>query len=533
MTPPPAAHAAGPTPPIPADHPATVAALLARRLHEDADRVVYRCEGRTLNYGGLDRHAAQVAAGLRAEGLGAQDRMGYLALNSDWYFELLFGCARAGCVMVGVNWRLAPPEVAYVVNDAGIKLLVVGRDFLPVWQAVADQCPTVTTVLVLEDDYVGWRDGQSADPEPSPVNPGDVLVQMYTSGTTGFPKGALLTHGSILGAMARGRLVGEDWTHWDKSDVSLIATPVFHIGGTAWGLQAIYHGGSSVVLAKPDVGDMLRAIEQFGVTKMFAVPALLNAILNHPDAATTTVSSMREIIYGASPIPLDVLRRALALFGCQFIQQYGMTETSGSVTYLPPEDHDVAGTPRMASCGKPYPWTEIRIVDPDGRPVGAGAVGEILIRTNSIMKGYWNKPEATARAIVDGWYHSGDAGYLDADGYLYMFDRVKDMIVSGAENIYPAEIENALHEHPDVKDCAVIGVPDERWGEAVKAIVVKRDGSALDADGLIRFARTRIAGYKVPKSVDFVADLPRNPSGKILKKDLRAPYWEGRTRQVN
>jgi acyl-CoA synthetase (AMP-forming)/AMP-acid ligase II len=242
---------------------------------------------------------------------------------------------------------------------------------------------------------------------------------------------------------------------------------------------------------------------------------------------------MKTILYGASPIPLDLLRTGMQTFGCDFVQGYGLTETCGAAICLAPADHDPAGSPRMRSCGRPLPGVEVRIVDPLGRDLPPGEVGEIIIRSGLNMVGYWRRPEDTAKTLRDGWLHTGDAGYRDAEGYVYIHDRVKDMIVSGAENIYPAEVESALFGHPAIADVAVIGVPDEKWGEAVKAVIVLKPGASAEAAEIIAFARTRIAAYKAPKTVDFVDVLPRNPSGKLLKRELRKPYWEGRDRQVN
>jgi acyl-CoA synthetase (AMP-forming)/AMP-acid ligase II len=282
-----------------------------------------------------------------------------------------------------------------------------------------------------------------------------------------------------------------------------------------------------------DPGVTLDMIQQHGITKLFLVPAAIRMVLQHPKARQTDYSSVGYICYGASPIPLDLLREAIDVFRCGFVQLYGMTETTGSATYLPPQDHDVAGNERMRSAGKPFPGVRLKVVDDSGRPLPPRQVGEICIASPVNMLGYWHLPEATGKTLIDGYVHTGDAGYLDEDGYVYVHDRVKDMIVSGAENIYPAEVESALFGHPAVADVAVIGVPDDRWGEAVKAMIVLKPGKRATADEIIGFARERIAGYKLPKSVDFINELPRNPSGKILKRELRKPFWEGRDRHVN
>ena len=309
--------------------------------------------------------------------------------------------------------------------------------------------------------------------------------------------------------------------------------PLFHIAGSGWGLLGLYAGAQSVVVRDIIPTEILKVIPEHRITRAIFVPAVLLFLVQTPGAQETDFSSLNLIAYGASPIPLDLLRAAIATFKCDFAQVYGLTETTGAVTYLPPEDHDPDGNARMRSCGRPMGGITVRVVDGNGRDLPPGEVGEIIVKTKQNMKGYWNLPDETAKAMKGDWFYTGDAGYLDSDGYLYIHDRVKDMIVSGGENVYPAEVESALFGHPAIADVAVIGVPDDKWGEAVKAIVVLKPGAEADAAGIIAFARERIAAYKAPRSVDFVEALPRNPSGKILKRELRDPYWHGRARQVN
>jgi acyl-CoA synthetase (AMP-forming)/AMP-acid ligase II len=499
------------------------------------ERTALICGERRLSYAELHERVLRCVAALRGLGVGPGDRVGYLGLNSIDYVVLLQAALRIGAVTVNVNWRLVAREVAYIAADAGLTLLVTEAERLP--QITPG---TVGRVLLVDAPHEGlppfdaWVWGHAPDPFCYGCQAGDGAIQLYTSGTTGNPKGAVLTHGSMSAAMSRSREIDEAWAEWAGEDVSLIAMPQFHIGGTGWTVITLNAAATGVLLGKPEIEDIIDAIERHGVTKTFAVPAVLAMILNHPRSAGADLSSVRVLTYGASPIPLDILRRSMALFpSAQFVQMYGATETSGTIVYLPPEDHHVGGTRRMAGCGKPLPGVEIRIADATGEPLPTGQIGEVLVRSAQVMSGYHRLDEATAKAFVEGgWYRTGDAGYLDEDGYLYLYDRVKDMIVSGGENIYPVEVENALHEHPGVRDCAVIGVPDERWGEAVKAVIVREPGAEVSPDELIAFARERIAGYKVPKSVDFADMLPRNPSGKILKKELRRPYWPEGERQI-
>jgi long-chain acyl-CoA synthetase len=294
------------------------------------------------------------------------------------------------------------------------------------------------------------------------------------------------------------------------------------------------NGAKGVIAREFDPFKVLDFIEKDRISKMFMVPAALQIVVRQPRARQVDYRRLKYILYGASPIPLDLLRECIEVFGCGFCQQYGMTETTGTIVYLPPEDHDPAGNQRMRSAGLPLPGVEIRILDESGNPLPPNTVGEVATRSHSNMRGYWKLDEATAAAMdADGWLRTGDAGYLDADGYLFIHDRVKDMIISGGENVYPAEVESAVYGHPDVAEVAVIGVPDEKWGEAVKAVVVPKPGATIDPADIIAFARTRIAAFKVPKSVDVIAALPRNASGKILRRELREPYWAGHTRRVN
>ncbi len=514
----------------------TLAELTQAHAAATPDKVAIVFEGARLTYQGLHERVLCSVAALRAQGVGAGDRVGWLGLNHPDYVVLMNACFRIGAVLVSINARLVAREIAYILADAGIGLLVSETQFLDVAVA-AQQGSGVGTIILTDAPHAGraafadWAAAHAPDAMLHPAGAEDIALQLYTSGTTGFPKGALLSHRALLGTIAKGGLTGESWSSWDEDDACLVAMPLFHIGGTGWALHALAAGATMVILPRPDIAGIVGAVERERITKMFAVPAVLGAILQHLDGAPADLTSLTELLYGASPIPLDILRRSMLAFpNASFIQCYGATETSGTVVYLPPGDHHPDGTARMSGCGKPFPGNAVRIIDADGNTLPVGVVGEVAIRSVSNMTGYHNNPEATAKAMVDGWYRTGDAGFLDADGYLTIHDRVKDMIVSGAENIYPAEVENALHEHPMVADCAVIGVPDVRWGEAVKAIVVRK--GAVDADELITFARSRIAAFKVPKTIDFVAVLPRNASGKILKKELRAPYWPEGGRQV-
>ncbi|MGH6986713.1 MAG: fatty acid--CoA ligase [Caulobacteraceae bacterium] len=501
---------------------------------------------RTTTWRAFDERTSRLANGLIGLGVKPGDRVAVIDQNSDRYFEILFGAAKAGAVLVAINWRLAPPEVAYILRDCGAETAFVGSGFTGLLDQVLPEAVRLAHVIVTDDEttrrpgYETWLADQSPARPQVASSPHDVVLQMYTSGTTGNPKGVQLSHFSLY-AHDRNRALLTDqfdpqleWNTWSADDVSLVTMPGFHISGSGWGVLGLYNGARSIILPQFEPAEVLRQIAAAKVTKLVLVPAAIRLLLQHPDCRNTDFSSIEYLLYGASPIPLDLLREAIEIFRCGFVQLYGMTEVAGAVTYLPAEDHDLAGNARMRSAGKAITGAKIEVRDSHGRPVPAGIEGEIWIRSDSRMTGYWNLPEATAATITaEGWVRSGDAGHMDEDGYVYVMDRVKDMIVSGGENIYPAEVENAIYGHPAVAEVAVFGVPDERWGEAVKAAVILRSGFPAEPSALLEFARTRIAGYKVPKSIDFVSDLPRNASGKVLKRELRAPYWRGRERQVN
>jgi long-chain acyl-CoA synthetase len=510
--------------------------LIRERAADLADKAALVAGEASLSYGDLDNESSRVAQALLAAGVAPQDRVGFFGRNSAEYFTLLFGCSKVNAVLVAVNWRLAPPEVAYVLGDAQIKVLVIDQEFVHYLPQMELEAEPLVVVIGGDSDhpYDEWVAAQPADDPAVTVGAEDTCVQLYTSGTTGFPKGVELTNTNLFSLLDK---VVDPWS-FDENSVSVVVMPVFHVAGSGWAIVGFYAGATNVVLRDFDPAEVLEIIPRYGVTNVLFVPAILQFLLIMPNLAATDVSSLRSIVYGASPISEDVLVSAMEAFGCDFCQVYGLTETCGVIVQLDPEDHDPGG-PRadlLRAAGKPFPGVDIRIVDTDGKELADGAIGEIQCRSHQNMKGYWRNPEATEEAFPAGrdetglgWFATGDAGYLQ-DGYIFIHDRVKDMIVSGGENIYPAEIENVLMSHEAVGDAAVIGIPDDQWGEGVKAIVVVA-GEVEDAD-LIGFCRERLAHFKCPTSVDRVDALPRNPSGKILKTELRAPYWAGRDRQV-
>jgi acyl-CoA synthetase (AMP-forming)/AMP-acid ligase II len=374
---------------------------------------------------------------------------------------------------------------------------------------------------------------QPATPPAREVSENDDAYQMYTSGTTGHPKGAVLQHRAVAANVVQLMPI----IAIGPGDRYLIVAPLYHAAAAVTQFVVVARGATMFVQEDFVPSEAVRAMSEERMAAALLVPAMIQACLVMvPDVAARRYDTLRFIVYGASPIAAETLRHAMEVFQCDFAQGYGMTETTAAVTALTPADHHRALRDQpglLLSAGRPLVGTELRIVDEEDRPLPAGAVGEVAARGPQLMRGYWNLEEASARALQGGWMHTGDAGRLDADGYLYIEDRVKDMIVSGGENVYPREVENVLFQHPGVADAAVIGVPDPRWGEAVKAIVVLKAGATVESDALITFCRQHLGGYKLPRSVDFIDALPRNPSGKVLKRELREPYWKGHTRRVS
>jgi acyl-CoA synthetase (AMP-forming)/AMP-acid ligase II len=497
------------------------------------EHVAIQIDDRVLTYAELDRRARAAAGLLRQAGLKPGDRVGWLGRSSEAFFEIFFGAATAQVCLAPINSRLAIPEIAFILKDSGADLFFVTPEFFAVAEQVIAQIDRPIRLIGVGasapgfEDYRVLRDA-AAEPVAAPPAPADDVLQLYTSGTTGLPKGVRLNNANFAAFLRlRNQVEGFDY---GPEDTVLIVMPLFHVAGTNISFAGLAAGGRVILLPEFRPAEVLRLIEAERVAHIFLVPAMINMLLQAPEIEGVDLSSLKTVAYGASPIGEAVLAGAKARFGCGFIQFYGMTESTGAGTYLPPEAH--AGE-LLRSCGQPWPDLEVRILDDAGEEAGPGQIGEIAIRGELVMAGYWNRPEATAETITPaGWLRTGDAGYRDERGYFFVHDRVKDMIVSGGENVYPAEVENAIMGAPGVADVAVIGVPDERWGEAVKAIVVPAPGQAPTPEAVIAWARARIAGYKAPKSVDFIDALPRNASGKVLRRELRKPYWQGHARMV-
>jgi long-chain acyl-CoA synthetase len=505
-----------------------------------ADEPCLTCDDRTLTWGEFGERSSQVAQGLVAAGIEPGDRVSFLDQNGPEYFELLIGAMMAGAVVASVNWRLAPREMVQVLNLTGSSFLLVGSRHVPTVNAFRDQVPTLRKVVVLGDAdptqlrdgderYEDWIAGRPAVDPMVPVAAEDTALMMYTSGTTGLPKAVMFSNAGFSGTTEMAGVI-----EVDVDSRTLVAMPVFHSLGTSLGILTLGTGAHVVICREPRPDLIFELLDRWEITSTTLVPVILKAMVEAPEEVRRDLPHLRTIMYAGSPISPDLLQHCLNTFDCGMVQFYGMTETQ-TATVLRSADHvDVERPWLLESAGRPVGTSRVRIVGPDGEMLPDGEVGEVELWAPTAMTGYWDDPGATAQTIrPDGFLRTGDAGYLQ-DGYLFLRDRIKDMIVSGGENVYPIEVENVLHEHPGIVDVAVIGTPSDRWGEQVTAIVVRALGyEGLSETDTIAFCRERLAAYKCPKHVKFVDELPRNPSGKILKRVLREPFWKGYARSVN
>ena len=501
-------------------------------VQPDAEALTYREVRWT--WGQWHDRIRRVAGGLAARGVGHGGRVAFLDKNNPACLEVSLGAGLLGAASAVINWRLAAGEMDYVINDSGASVLFAGAELLPAVDAIRDRIPRVTDVITVggpDDGYEAFLAAARPAGRCREVTGEDLWLVMYSSGTTGRPKGVMLSHRNIVEHTRNAVPVAP----LGQGDRNLVAMPLFHVGGTSYALFGIYAGAASTFTREPDPASLLAAFAA-GATHAFLVPAVIAALLTAGEKAIAALSGLKYLLYGAAPMPLPMLRQALAAWpGLNFVQVYGQTELAGVISALSPEAHrDAARPDRLISAGTLLPGAEVRVVDPaTGQDVTAGQPGEFWFRSAQRMMGYLNKPEDTAEAITEeGWLRSGDIGHVGDGGFLYVSDRVKDMIITGGENVYSPEVEQAVAEHPAVAEVAVIGVPDDRWGEAVKAVVALRAGQQATGPEIIEFARERLAHYKCPSTVDITGALPRNPSGKVLKRTLRAPYWEGRGRQI-
>lgn len=494
--------------------------FMTRRAILTPEREGLVCEHIRRNFGELNERANRLANAMRGLGVGHGDRVALLALNEPEYYDLFFGLGKIGAILVPVNYRLAGPEIQYILSDSGAKVLVFSPEFTATVDSIRKDIPAQVCIAIPEDppewaiSYEKLIQNSSSQEPEIKGGDDDTLTILYTSGTTGKPKGAELTHAYYFwSSINLSTTLG-----LDIGDRGIIALPLFHIAALSnlpWGTHV---GGKSVLLRSLDPKRFLELLGEEKITGFGAVPALLDFLKFVPDYEKYDWSSVKVILVFGAPVPVTLIKEYEAV-GIKVRQLYGLTE-SNTASVLDAEN----ALSKAGSCGRPFFHTEIRLVDASGRDVGADELGEVLLRTPNMMKGYWNRPQDTAAAIKGGWLHTGDIARMDKDGFFYIMDRKKDMIISGGENIYPAEIEDALLQNPKVAEVGVIGYPHEKWGEAVKAIVVVKPGEKLNEQELIGWCQGRIGKFKIPKNVVFTESLPRTPTGKILKRVLREQY---------
>jgi len=512
---------------------------LHRAVQQTPDRIATVFGKREQTYRHFGERVARLAAALRTLGMGSGDRVAMLALNSDRYLEYYFGTWWGGGAVNPVNFRWSAAEVAYSLDDCGTQILLVDDTFKGMVDELKKKCAALKTVVHVGDGDAppGALSYESLLADTAPIPDAgragnDLAGVFYTGGTTGFPKGVTLSHENLaanaLTALAEGL------THAEAR--ALLVAPMFHLAAGALMNGNAYAGATFVMAPTFTPAGTLQLLQDQKITHVLLVPTMIQMVADHPDAGRYDLGSVELVLYGASVISEAVLRRAMALFSnAGFAQAYGMTELAPIATILPPGYHTTEGPKagKLRSAGRATMICEVRIVDAHGREVPRGTVGEVAVLGPGVMQGYWNKPELTANALRDGWMHTGDGAYMDDDGFIFVVDRLKDMIVTGGENVYSAEVENALAQHPAVGASAIVGIPSEQWGEAVHAVVVLKPGAQAAAEQLIAHCHTLIAGYKCPRSVEFRDALPLSGAGKVLKTELRKPFWAGRQRNVS
>jgi acyl-CoA synthetase (AMP-forming)/AMP-acid ligase II len=519
--------------------PANLSLTIQRNARVHGSKVGSILGNRRKTWGELADRIARLAGGFQALGLQPEDRIAIMALNSDRYLEYFYATSWAGLVFVPINTRLAPPEVVHWLGDSGCKAIIVDDTFAKMIPAVKPHLPDLGHVIHAGDGeapegMLSFEALATADPAPASDRCGEDLAGLfYTGGTTGPSKGVMLSHANLI----HNAMVVASHFPPASDRIQMHAAPMFHLADGAATFSISMTGNTHTYVPAFTPLDTLACISETRVTNVMLVPVMMNMMVNHPEIENYDLSSVRTVSYGASPMPQAVLERALEVMpDATFFQGYGQTELSPMLTVLPPERHVFEGplAGKAGSVGQPCIGMDVAILDETGQEVPRGTVGEICARGPNVMMGYWNRPELTDEVWKFGWHHTGDAGYMDEDGFVFIVDRMKDMIISGGENVYSAEVENALYSHPHVVECAVIGIPDELWGEAVHAVVRLREGSPEDPEALVSHCRDLIANFKVPRSISFVEDaLPLSGAGKILKSELRKPFWEGRAKQVN
>ncbi|MEK6299157.1 MAG: long-chain-fatty-acid--CoA ligase [Acidobacteriota bacterium] len=513
---------------------------LKKSVASSTHKIAAICGTRRYSFIELNERVDRLSSALIGLGVERGDRVAVLALNCHRFFELYYAIAQIGAVVVPINFRIPPREIKYILDHSGSRAIAVDAALTPSLEAIRSQLETVQQFISIADQpapgYLAYEELIAANSplvDAPKIEDDELLGLFYTSGTTGEPKGVMLTHRNMLSNIEHSESVFD----YLPTDIYLHSAPMFHLADGAAVFSNTARGATQAFVPRFEPKHVLETISSERITLALFVPTMINFLLQEPNIDSYDLSSLRHMTYGASPIAPETLKRAMKVFGCDFGQGYGLTEASPLLTVLTAEDHAAVNEKserRLASCGKPVKGVDVRVVSFEGSDVKPGEVGEIIARGPNIMLGYWKRPADTEQAIVDGWLHTGDLATVDEDGYIYLVDRKKDMIVTGGENVYSTEVEAALYEHPAIKEAAVIPVPDADWGEAVHACVTLCDGARLEPEELIEFCRERLANYKLPRSVEIIeGELPKGGTGKILKKQLREKHWQGRSRLIS
>ncbi len=518
-----------------------IGTLLTKSARTFPDNTAVVQGKKQFTYSQFNTRVNRLANALRKQGLRQGDNIALLQHNCPEMLEALFACFKLGCGAVPINWRLHPNEFAFIIDHSESKCVIMSAEFNDSLLAIRDLIPKAKTLIALshvKDDLLNYDEVLSEGSDvftDADVQPDDLAWLFYTSGTTGLPKGAMMTHRNLLAMNMN--FYADICPGFGPEDVILHAAPLSH-GSGLYALPNIGKAATNVILESKSFETELvfKTIEKYGVTNMFAAPTMIKMMIDSPYVDQYDHSSLRAVNYGGAPMLVEDVKQAIEKLGPCLIQLFGQGESPMTITYLPHRDHLLEGTGeqmnRLASAGFARTDVEVKIVDSEDRELPPGEMGEIITRSDIVMKGYWKNPEITEKTLRNGWLHTGDVGYVDKRGYVFIMERSKDMIISGGENIYPREIEEVLIKHPSIREVAVIGVPDAKWGEAIKAVVSLAEGRSATEDELIAFCKDNIAGYKKPRSVDFVDELPKNNYGKILKRELRAKYWKDRERKV-
>ena len=507
---------------------------IATAICPDKTAIVY--EDKRYTFSQLNERVNRLANGLMKLGVKKGDRVSFLQVNCNQCVETYFAVAKMGAIYLPLNFRAKEKELAYMLNTADATTILIGDRYIPMIKAIQPEVKTLKNLISIEkkyDDILYYEDivkSAPADEVFTEIEEEETTILMYTAGTTGFPKGVMLSHQSFSSYMLEN--VSPASPESDESNI--LTVPLYHVAGIQAMMAAIYGGRTLVMERQFEPEEWMTLVENEKANRAMMVPTMLKQLLDHPNFKKHDLSSLRVITYGAAPMPLPVIRKALEEFpGVNFINAFGQTETASTITALGPEDHVLTGTEeekekklkRLASIGKPMPDVEMKVIDDDGKTLKPNEVGEILARGPRVMSGYWKDEEKTAKTIdKDGWVHTGDVGYVDEDGYYFLSGRSSDMIIRAGENISPEELENVIREHPKVEDVAVIGVPDETWGEEPRAVVIPKKGEKPTEEEIMEWCRKGLASFKRPRTVVFVDDLPRNPMGKLIKKDIREKY---------